>query len=210
MHRHSIMQTLASYREQIIPLFASSRNFDPTHERTTVERFFQFIQQNQQCFERTALPGHLTGSALVVDPNMERVALTLHGKLKKWLQFGGHADGCPVIQEVAVREVIEESGLCQLRFHPTTELIRQNENLIVPFDLDVHTIPARPNEPEHQHFDVRFLIIAQDESLIISDESDDLRWFDLEEAKQVASEGSMLRQFAKLEWIKSRQGLNDS
>ena len=48
-----------------------------------------------------------------------------------------------------MREAREESGLTRLR-------------LVSPeiFDVDRHRIPARGAEPEHWHFDVRFLIEA--------------------------------------------------
>ena len=67
-----------------------------------------------------------------------------------------------------------------------------------PFDLDVHTIPARKGEPEHDHHDVRFLLLATgDERCVISDESIDLRWFALDEVASVTTEVSVLRMIEK-------------
>ena len=45
------------------------------------------------CCCAPACPGHLTGSAVVVDPARERTLLMLHRKLGRWFQPGGHADG---------------------------------------------------------------------------------------------------------------------
>src|SRR5689334_8610797 len=59
--------------------------------------------------ERTA--GHLTGSAWLVSADGERVLLTHHRKLDRWLQLGGHADGDADLARVALREAEEESGL---------------------------------------------------------------------------------------------------
>ena len=68
------------------------------------------------------------------------------------------------------------------------------------FDVDVHTIPfhAAKNEPEHLHFDVRYLIVAADRAFTISDESNDLRWFDLDEAALVAGDDSLRRMIRKV------------
>ena len=46
-----------------------------------------------------------------------------------------------------------------------------------PVDLDVHTIPERPGEPEHLHLDVRYLAHAPEGALPkVSSESKELRW----------------------------------
>ncbi|MEZ4743472.1 MAG: hypothetical protein R3B45_13685 [Bdellovibrionota bacterium] len=73
----------------------------------------------------------------------------------------------------------------------------------MPFDFDIHHIPATKGKPEHLHYDVRYVMIADDHKLEISDESIDLRWFDLSEARKANNERSMLRQFDKLEQILS-------
>jgi hypothetical protein len=47
-----------------------------------------------------------------------------------------------------------------------------------PFDLDIHEIPAHGNEPEHFHFDVRYVLIAPETATVqTSAESKELRWF---------------------------------
>ena len=37
-------------------------------------------------------PGHFTASAFVLDPDEQAVLLIYHGKLKRWLQPGGHVE----------------------------------------------------------------------------------------------------------------------
>lgn len=121
---------------------------------------------------RTCLAGHLTGSALLVDAEGTHALLTHHRKLGRWLQLGGHCDGDANLASVALREAQEESGIANLEVHPT------------PIDLDVHGIPARGDEPEHWHLDVRFLVRAEPGARQagqeqISEESIDLRWVPL-------------------------------
>ncbi len=107
-----------------------------------------FCDEHDDALVRTCLEGHLTGSAVVVDPSREATLLIHHRKLDLWLQPGGHADGEGDLGQVALREAEEETGLSDLA-------------LVTPaIDLDIHEIPARGDEPAHVHLDVRFLVLA--------------------------------------------------
>jgi 8-oxo-dGTP pyrophosphatase MutT (NUDIX family) len=131
--------------------------------------------------------GHVTGSAWIVDAGRNRCLLTHHKKLNRWLQPGGHADGDADIAGVALREAYEESGLANLA-------------LVDPeiFDIDIHLIPLRQNEPEHFHYDVRFLIeCGDDEGYVISEESHDLAWVPLSQIRTYSTEYSILRMVKK-------------
>ena len=134
-----------------------------------VGQFRAFLASSPQVFERSHPPGHFTGSAWLVSADGERVLLTHHRKLGRWLQLGGHADGDRDLAGVALREAEEESGLERL----------QLEQAI--FDLDRHIIPARGEEPAHWHYDVRYVVRATAvETFAVSDESLDLNdWLPL-------------------------------
>lgn len=170
------------------------------HESASLERMRSFLASSPDVFLRSHLPGHFTGSALVCDPQLSRVALTHHRKLDKWLQFGGHADGDENLARVALREAEEESGLPRLLYLDFEEALDCPHHP-VPFDLDIHEIPARASEPAHLHYDVRFLVVSEVQSLQINEESHQLGWFSLAEARQKTQEESMLRQFQKLELL---------
>ncbi len=194
MHRAPLRQALEDYRAT----WASGRPVngpDLARERTTAARFLEFLESTPDCFERTHPVGHLTGSALVYCAATGRVLLTLHRKLDKWLQLGGHADGCPRLDQVALQEVGEESGLTEFDFW-AYEAGLEVATRPLPFDLDVHPIP----EPPHLHYDVRYLVRSDSaQTLKVSPESKDLGWFNLEQARELCPEPSMRRQFAKLE-----------
>ncbi|MFI0963076.1 NUDIX hydrolase [Streptomyces sp. NPDC021080] len=119
--------------------------------------------------------GHLTASALVIDPSRGRVLLTLHRKLRMWLQMGGHCEpGDATLAEAALREALEESGVEGLTLLPGG-----------PVRLDRHAIPA----PCHWHLDVQYAALAPVEAApAISEESLDLRWFAYDEVAEVADE----------------------
>jgi len=140
------------------------------------------IEQYPDCFHRTHFnPGHITGSGLLISADRSRVLMNHHKFLNIWICFGGHADGERDVLNVALREVIEESGI------EDVEPVMQNI-----FDVDVHDIPfnAKKNEPAHKHFDIRYLFrvrTAVNENFAESEESLGLRWCSYEEARVLAS-----------------------
>ena len=134
------------------------------------------------------VPGHITGSAFVLDSARQRTLLTHHKKLGIWIQPGGHCDGVPDARATAFREAEEETGLAELTF--AADHI---------FDLDIHEIPARKADPAHLHFDVRYLLIAdsENEGFTVSEESHDLAWVDLENVFGKSTDASVLRMVKK-------------
>lgn len=116
--------------------------------------------------DRSCAPGHLTASALVVDASGRNVLLTLHPRVGRWIQLGGHCEPSdPTLRAAALREATEESGIEGLAIDPT------------PLHLDVHPITCSLGQPT-RHLDVRFLVRAPEGAVPrISAESADLRWW---------------------------------
>ena len=152
------------------------------------EETLRFVEAERDCLLRSCAPGHLTGSAWVVDAARERTLLTHHLKLNKWLQLGGHADGDGDLSAVAMREAKEESGLTRVRL-VSAEI----------FDLDRHWIPERKGEPAHWHYDLRFMIEADATEALVraANESKELAWVPLAEVAALNAEESMARMVRK-------------
>lgn len=155
-------------------------------ESAIVQRFHDLLDGHPRCFERDCWPGHITGSAWLVDESGSHVLLTHHRKLDRWLQLGGHSDGDPSTCRVAHREAEEESGL-------SVALLCEE-----PFDIDIHEIPARKNDPAHLHFDIRYALVSTSgRGYRVSDESNDLAWAPIGQLERYTTEESILRMARK-------------
>lgn len=145
------------------------------------ESYRAHLRDHPDAMWRSCADGHLTASALVVDPSRDRVLLTLHGKLRMWLQMGGHCEEPDeTLAGAALREAVEESGISGLRLLDGG-----------PAGLDRHLTPCA------WHLDVQYVAVApRDAEPQISDESLELRWFGYDEVAGVA-DGSVSRLVAR-------------
>ncbi len=163
-------------------------------EAATAEQFEHFLRTHQNVFERRHVYGHCTGSAWLVSADGERVLLMHHRKLGRWLQPGGHADGDADLARVALREAEEETGVAGLHVEGGI------------FDLDRHRIPARGEEAEHWHYDVRYVLRAgADERFTVNTESHALAWRSVSTVAADAALDDSLRRMAH-KWL--LRGLN--
>ncbi|MFJ5996354.1 NUDIX hydrolase [Streptomyces sp. NPDC092370] len=139
------------------------------------QAYLDHLAQHPDGLWKACHAGHLTASALVIDPEGGRVLLTLHKKLRMWLQTGGHCEeGDASLAGAALREATEESGVPGLTLLPGG-----------PVRLDRHPIPP----PCHRHFDVQYAVLAPPGAVqAVSDESLDVRWFGYDEVPHVADE----------------------
>ena len=171
------------------PLLTLLHAYSPynEHERHMWQQTITFVEDHPNCFERSLLTGHITGSAWIVSPDRQQVVLIHHRKLDRWLQPGGHADGDPDVAAVALREAQEETGL-------------QSVKLLSPaiFDVDVHLIPAKGEVPAHYHYDIRFLFEADSsEAFQHTQETKDIKWVEIDKVPIFTDDLSVLRMIYK-------------
>lgn len=160
-------------------------------EAATVQAFAELLHDPQDPFLRERLAGHFTAGVWLVSADGQRILMTHHRKLGRWLQLGGHADGDRDMANVALKEAQEESGLPGLSVDA--------ESI---FDLDRHWIPERKDVPGHWHYDVRYVVRAgEDENYVVGEESHDLAWRLITEVTHDPDE-SMSRMAKKwLRWL---------
>jgi 8-oxo-dGTP pyrophosphatase MutT (NUDIX family) len=148
----------------------------------------ELLDNAGDAFARTHfVPGHVTASCFIVDG--DRLLLHHHRRLNRWLQMGGHVEADEDPSSAALREGTEESGLGDLAF--AVDGI---------FDLDVHVIPAAKGEPEHRHFDVRYVArTAMPHAVAIDEEeSNELAWVPLADAVAMMNEAASSRVIQKI------------
>jgi 8-oxo-dGTP pyrophosphatase MutT (NUDIX family) len=165
--------------------------YEPTDEQESLHRasFLNLLRSTPEPYSRTQFaPGHVTASCYIVDRD-RRLLLHHHRRLNRWLQMGGHLEAGEHPLDAALREAAEESGLrdLELAFDGIA-------------DLDVHFIPAGRGEPQHSHFDVRYIArTASPESIAIdAQESNELMWVDLDRAEKLMQGEESLRVIGKI------------
>lgn len=133
------------------------------------QAYLAYLDAREDACARECTPGHLTASAVLLDHTGEHTLLTLHPRVGRWLQLGGHCEpGDRSLVDAALREATEESGMAGLHIEPE------------PLHLDVHPVTCSLGVPT-RHFDVRFLVHAPaGADPVLSTESDDLRWWPLD------------------------------
>ncbi|MDB9524378.1 NUDIX hydrolase [Oscillatoria sp. CS-180] len=172
-------------REDVFDLILRHRPFD-AQEAESCAAVKIFLEEHEHFWQRSNHVGHLTASAWLVTPEHSDALLTHHKKLNRWLQLGGHleAEDADLLQG-ALREAREESGI---------QTIKAIANRI--FDIDHHLINV-PKEPSHVHYDIRFLLVAQDLNFSISEESHEVGWFALEDIPQIGGSTTLTRMARK-------------
>lgn len=134
-------------------------------------RYLEHLAAHPDGMYKPCAAGHVTASALIVDVARRRVLLTLHRKMKMWLQTGGHCEPeDATLAATALREAGEESGVTGLTLLPGG-----------PVGLDRHHTPCA------WHLDVQYAALAPADAVpSISEESLDLRWYGYDEVAGVA------------------------
>lgn len=183
MHRQQLLNLLTNYHTRFMD------------EAGYVRRAIGYIEEHEDCFYRELWPIHVTGSAWVISPDRSQVLMMHHKKHDQWFQPGGHADGDTDIVRVALRETSEETGI------DLSQIKLLDLNI---FDVDIHSIPAMGNEPQHEHIDIRFLV-EMDDSLAVpgNDESHQVLWVSLYEVAHYNNNRSTYRMLEKMRQLRN-------
>lgn len=120
--------------------------------------------------DRRTVPGHVTTSAVIVDPALTQTLFIHHRATGRWFQPGGHWEPARRFVDSARREGEEETGAGELALHSW----HGTSDDPLPIDIDSHDIPARPSrgEPAHVHFDMRFVFVLDPGSFLRAQETE--------------------------------------
>jgi 8-oxo-dGTP pyrophosphatase MutT (NUDIX family) len=149
-----------------LALLRGWRSPDEGQERVR-RTYVDHLERNPDGLFRHNYPDHITASTLVVSADRERVLLTLHAKARAWFQFGGHCEDRDVtLEDAALREAVEESGVPDLLIDPE------------PVQLNPHEVPFCGPRGGVRHLDVRFVATAAPTAEhTVSEESLDVAWW---------------------------------
>ena len=105
--------------------------FRPFNEQEARDKEMLLWQLTSQpdIFLRSNRAAHMSASAWVVNAERNKVLMAYHNIYHSWSWLGGHADGQQDLLKVALKEVMEESGVCHVK--PVTEDIFSVEVLTV-------------------------------------------------------------------------------
>ena len=145
------------------------------------EALLAYLAVRDDACSRSCAAGHLTASALVVDDAGGHALLTLHPRVGRWVQLGGHIEpGDTTLAGAALREATEESGIEGLSISAA------------PVHIDVHPVTCSLGVPT-RHLDVRYLVRAPAGAQEVrSEESVELRWWPLAELPEDVAFGRAL------------------
>lgn len=156
--------------------------------------FANFLQRNEDAFDRTNSIAHVTSSSWIVNEDMTKVLMCYHNIYKSWSWTGGHADGEHDLLSVAIREAKEETGIKTIK-------------VLTPEFYDVEIIPVPQHLKRgfaignHLHLNVTYLLMADEKEIlkVKSDENSKLAWLDVEKLDELVSEKDMLPIYKRLQ-----------
>ena len=147
------------------------------------EEILARLARGEALYTRENTAAHVTASGWVVSPDRKQVLMAYHNLYDSWAWLGGHADGERDLLKTAMREVMEESGLTEVK--PVSEEI---------YSVEILTVNGHEKHgsyvSSHLHLNVTYLLEA-DPALPVHnkpDENSRAAWFSLEEAVKRSSE----------------------
>lgn len=172
----------ADMREKLI---LELEEYCPFNEQEARDRetILKLLRNTPDIFERSNSVAHMTASAWVVNHDRTKVLMAYHNIYDSWSWLGGHADGETNLEQVALREVREESGVENVR--PVSDDI---------FSVEVLTVDGHEKRGayvgSHLHLNLTWLVEADESEPLrnAEGENSDVAWFTPEEVFRRSTE----------------------
>ena len=153
----------------------------------------KFIKENPNVLTRDNEVAHITVSSWVTNSTLDKVLMVYHNIYNSWSWPGGHVDGNKNLAQVAMYEVMEETGIKELDFLTDTCISVEILPVLAHYKND-KVVAA------HLHFNVSYAFIA-DETQIIRpklDENKAVKWIAVDELDKIVTEKNMLSIYRKI------------
>jgi 8-oxo-dGTP pyrophosphatase MutT (NUDIX family) len=164
------MPSIGLLSKQKLEIAARIQRFDCSGDDLAAKSkdltLMMLVESEYPFSRRQFTPGHITCTAVVLDPRRERVLLMFHHRLLRWLLPGGHCENDDIsISSVAGREAVEETGVA---IDPYVDAPMVG--------IDVHGIPPKKKEPYHLHHDLIFAFTSRSEAIQVTEEARRVEW----------------------------------
>ena len=148
------------------------KNEQETQDKKVILQCIKLFPEN--ILLRSNEVAHIASSGFVINKDASKTLMIHHNILNRWAWTGGHADGNANLLEVAIEEVIEETGIDA---KPLSAEAASLDILIVPGHVKNG---AYVNS--HLHLDVAYILVAdENEQLIVKpDENSAVKWLPVE------------------------------
>lgn len=175
-------------------LFHDIENYIPYNEQEACDqkRMLSYMENNSDFLDRENEIGHFTASVWAINPEYTKTLMVYHNIYNSWSWIGGHADGEEDLASVALRELKEETGVCN------AALVSKDI-----FSLEILTVDGHEKKgryvPAHLHLNVTYLAVVEeaDPLFVNAAENTAVKWWTLEEALKVSKEPWMVERIYK-------------
>lgn len=163
-------------------------SYQPYDEKEANDKrvMLHFIETNEDVLTRENETAHFTVSCWVTNKEHNKILMIYHNIYDSWAWVGGHADGDDDFLHVALKELEEETGVTNVKV--------LSDGL---FGLNIVTVDNHIKRGKqvasHLHFDVEYLLEADEEEAIRmkEDENSGVKWIPIDEVVDASSEEKM-------------------